>query len=101
MELLVVPESAHTNGSAGRAKGLLGSTFAIVQPEVGQVAGQVYPLVIPDEIPVDDRMLLDEHVFGKARVALLAEHVLQLLAQHQRIEIGHGDGLRKLTRLLQ
>lgn len=43
----------------------------------------------PEQVPVDDRVLLDKGWLDQSHVALLGEYVLQLLAQHQRIQIRH------------
>jgi hypothetical protein len=100
VELVVVPEGAHADARAPGGE-YVEAALAIAEPELRQVAREVDPLVVPDEVPVYDRVLLDEPVFGKARVALLAQHVLELLAQDQGIEVGHADGFRQLPGLLQ
>lgn len=73
----------------------LGVSVAVLrrEDETGEVAGQVQPSEVPDQVPVDDGMMVHHVGLCDHRVALVLEQTLQLLPQHQRAQIGNRHRL--------
>lgn len=74
----------------------LGLSVAVLggEDEAGQVAGQVQPSEVPDQVPVDDGVMVHHVGLCDHRVALVLQQTLQLLPQHQRTQVGNRHRLR-------
>lgn len=57
------------------------------EDETRQVAGQVQPSEVPDQVPVDDGMVVHHVGLTDHHVPLVLQQALQLLPQHQRAQI--------------
>lgn len=57
--------------------------------QLQQVAGQPQALEVPEQVPEDDTMVLQELRLGQNRLALVLQQTLQLLPQDQWAEVGH------------
>lgn len=57
------------------------------EDETRQVAGQIQPSEVPDQVPVDDGMVVHHVGFTDHHVALVLQQALQLLPQHQRAQV--------------
>lgn len=83
---------------SGRNNGLipdLGVSVAVLrgEDETWQVAGQVQPSEVPDQVPVDDGVMVHHVSLRDHRVALVLQQTLQLLPQHQRAQVGNRHWL--------
>lgn len=73
----------------------LGVSVAVLrgEDEAGQVAGQIQTSEVPDQVPVDDGMMVDHVGLRDHRVALVLQQALQLLPQHQWAQVGNRHRL--------
>lgn len=69
----------------------LGVSVAVIrgEDETRQVAGQVQSSEIPDQVPVDNGMMVHHVRLCYHRVALVLQQTLQLLPQNQRAQVRH------------
>lgn len=67
----------------------LGVPVAVLrgEDETRKVAGQVQPSEVPDQVPVDNGMMVHHVGLSDHRVALVLQQTLQLLPQHQWAQV--------------
>ena len=73
----------------------LGVSVAVIrgEDETRQVAGQVQSSEIPDQVPVDNGMMVHHVSLCDHRVTLVLQQTLQLLPQNQWAQVGNRHRL--------
>lgn len=59
----------------------------------GQAAGQLQSAEKPHQIPENNGVVVHDGWWGDNLLTLVLQEALQLLPQHQRTQVGHGDWL--------